>query len=397
MTRTPALRRFASRTTTAPGTGSRLAADPRIVTWNTSSIGGWWCAKRAIKRNSSALSAVMSGTSTSPAMRMSSQRMGLWIGGSARMASTVNAMNATTATTSSHGLCGPVAGRHDAADQRAILAGLVAGVGIGVAARRARPGIGASGHQSRLRQGPAPGDKNASDEVRRVSRPVVLVHGAWHGAWCWERVVPLLDAAGVATVAVDLPSVSSPTATLRDDAECVRAAIDAIGGDAVLAGHSYGGAVISEAGVHPNVVHLVYLTAFALEAGESAQDNTLTGGDEPSDLGPAIGFGEGVFTIKPEPGIAAFFHDCAPEVARSAAARLRPQSRAALGGAVEAAAWREKDATYVVCTDDRALPVALQRSNAARIGSSVDWPTSHSPFLSRPDLVAGLLAEISSR
>ena len=229
-----------------------------------------------------------------------------------------------------------------------------------------------------------------------MSRSVVLVHGAWHGAWCWELVVPLLDAAGVTNVAVDLPSVSSPDATLHDDAACVRAAVDAIGGEVVLAGHSYGGAVISEAGVHPNVGHLVFLTAFALDAGESAQQNSLTGGDGPSALGPAIGFGEGVYTIKAEPGIAAFFHDCTPEVAQAAVARLRPQSMAALAGTVEVAAWREKAATYVVCTDDRALPVALQRSNAARIGSAIDWPTSHSPFLSRPDLVADLLVEISA-
>ena len=81
----------------------------------------------------------------------------------------------------------------------------------------------------------------------------------------------------------------------------------------------------------------------------------------------------------------------------AAVERLRPQSLAALGGKVTAAAWREKPATYVVCTDDRALPVALQRSNAARVGNSIDWPTSHSPFLSRPELVADLLIELSSR
>ena len=81
---------------------------------------------------------------------------------------------------------------------------------------------------------------------------------------------------------------------------------------------------------------------------------------------------------------------------RDAARRLRPMALAALQGKVEGAAWREKPATYAICTDDRALPVALQESNAARIGNSVEWPTSHSPFLSRPDLVADLLLELSS-
>ena len=77
-------------------------------------------------------------------------------------------------------------------------------------------------------------------------------------------------------------------------------------------------------------------------------------------------------------------------------------SLAALSSPVDAAAFREKPATYVVCTDDRALPVALQRSNAQRIcgtgrGTAIDWPTSHSPFLSRPDLVAELLVELCSQ
>ena len=230
-----------------------------------------------------------------------------------------------------------------------------------------------------------------------MQRTVVLVHGAWHGAWCWERVIPLLDAAAVPLVVVDLPSVSHDNATLHDDADYVRGALDSIDGDAVLLGHSYGGAVISAAGVHPNVAHLVFLCAFALDVGESAQDNSLTGGDGASDLGAALVLGDGVLTVDPDHAVAAFYHDCAPDVAAGAIDRLRPQSLAALTGEVDAAAWRDKPSTYVVCTEDRALPVALQRSNAERIGESVDWPTSHSPFLSRPELVAELLVELSSR
>jgi len=230
-----------------------------------------------------------------------------------------------------------------------------------------------------------------------MQRTAVLVHGAWHGAWCWERVIPLLDAAAVPLLAVDLPSVSHDNATLHDDADYVRGALDSIDGEAVLVGHSYGGAVISAAGVHPSVAHLVFLCAFALEAGESVQQNSLEGGDDLSDLGAAIVVGDGVYTVDPDRAGAAFYHDCPPEIAAAAIDRLRPQSIASLAGEVDAAAWRTKPATYVVCTDDRALPVALQRSNAERIGESVDWPTSHSPFLSRPELVAGMLIELSSR
>ena len=230
-----------------------------------------------------------------------------------------------------------------------------------------------------------------------MGRTAVLVHGAWYGAWCWERVVPLLDAAAVPLVMVDLPSVSHETATLHDDADYVRGALDTIDGEVVLLGHSYGGAVVTAAGVHPNVVQLVYLCAFVLEVGESVQENSLTGGEDPSDLSAAVQIVDGVFTVDPERAVAALFHDCTPDVAAAAVDRLRPQSLGSLGGYAEAAAWHDKPATYVVCTDDHALPVALQRSNASRIGESVDWPTSHSPFLSRPDLVADLLIELSSR
>jgi pimeloyl-ACP methyl ester carboxylesterase len=230
-----------------------------------------------------------------------------------------------------------------------------------------------------------------------MSRTVVLVHGAWHGAWCWEPVIARLDAAGVHSVAVDLPSVSSRAANLQDDAACVREALDHIAGDVALVGHSYGGAVITEAGAHPAVAHLVYLTAFALEVGESAAKNDLTGGESATALNKAMQFGDGVLTLEPETAIEAFYHDCSADEARASVNRLRPQSLNALQGEATQAAWREKPATYVVCTDDRALPTALQRSNAARIGNSIDWPTSHSPFLSRPDLVAELLSGLSSR
>ena len=222
------------------------------------------------------------------------------------------------------------------------------------------------------------------------------MHGAWHGAWCWEPVTTRLEAAGRHSVAVDLPSVSSAAASLPDDVACVRAALDAVDGEALLVGHSYGGVVVTDAGRHPAVAHIAYLTAFALEPGESANENTLTGGEGVSALAEAIAVSDGVLTIGADLAGPLFFHDCAPDVARDAVNRLRPMSMTAIQGKVEGAAWREKPATYAVCTDDRALPVALQASNAARIGNTVEWPTSHSPFLSRPDLVADLLLELSS-
>src|SRR4249920_292329 len=96
---------------------------------------------------------------------------------------------------------------------------------------------------------------------------VVLVHGAWHGAWCWEPVVDGLCARGIDVVAVDLPGHGEDRGTLTDlhgDAARVREVLDQLEAPVVLVGHSYGGAVITEAGVHPNVHQLVYVAAFAI-------------------------------------------------------------------------------------------------------------------------------------
>src|SRR4030088_1094188 len=106
-----------------------------------------------------------------------------------------------------------------------------------------------------------------------MKRTVVLVHGAWHGAWCFDRVMPLLEQVGIPAVAGDLPGHGQdpgPLTDLHGDAKRVREVLDGIDGDVVLLGHSYGGAVITEAGVHPAVTHLVYLCAVVPDAEESA-------------------------------------------------------------------------------------------------------------------------------
>ena len=221
---------------------------------------------------------------------------------------------------------------------------------------------------------------------------IMLVHGAWHGSWCWAPLRDVLAARGIASAAVDNPSVTNPGSDLAADGDNLRSALDAIDGPVVLVGHSYGGAVISDAGAHPNVEQLVYLSVFALDAGESVMQNQLTGGEDVK-LGEAMVFGDGVVSVEPDRVIEFFYHDCTPEVADAAAAQLKPMSMAAMAGAARAAAWREKRSTYVVCTDDRAIPVALQRASAARTSSIVEMPTSHSPFLSRPELLADVLTE----
>ena len=173
-------------------------------------------------------------------------------------------------------------------------------------------------------------------------------------------------------------------------------ALDEIEGPVVLVGHSYGGAVISDVGTHPNVEQLVYIAAFVLDAGESTMVNALVGGDDMK-LPEALIFDGDIISLEPSRIVEFFFDDCPPAIATAAAAQLRPMSLAAMAGVARAAAWREKPSTYIVCTEDRAVPVALQRSAAQRTNAVVEMPTSHSPFLSRPEDLAHLLAGLATR
>ena len=224
------------------------------------------------------------------------------------------------------------------------------------------------------------------------TKTVVLVHGAWHGPWCWEKVVPLLDEQGVAVEAVDLPMTS-----FDDDVAATKAVLDRVEGDVVLCGHSYGGAVVTNAGNHPKVAHIVYLTAFACDADESPAA-TAPGVDLPAtDLASAFVIADdGTATIAPDLVVNGFYHDCDPADAADAAARLRPIHMSCFTTPVGPPAWKAKPSTYVVCTEDRAIHPALQQHMAARCTSTVELDTAHSPFLNRPDAVADLLAGLAT-
>ena len=229
-----------------------------------------------------------------------------------------------------------------------------------------------------------------------VDRPtIMLVHGAWHGSWCWDAVRGALHQQGFATAAVDNPSVTAPGSDLAADGDNLRRALDAVDGPIVVVGHSYGGAVVSAAGAHPNVERLVFLTAFTLDAGESVMQNALSGGEDVK-LTEAMLFDGEMVAVDPGRAVEFFYHDCAADVAAAASGQLRPMSMAAMGGVVGAPAWRDVPASYVVCTDDRAIPLALQRACAARVSDVREMPTSHSPFLSRPGELADLLSAIVS-
>lgn len=231
-----------------------------------------------------------------------------------------------------------------------------------------------------------------------MSATVLLVHGAWHGSWCWEKVTPLLDAKGIAWRSVDLPTCDehrAAPATLHDDAAVVRTALDAIDGPALVCGHSYGGFVITEAAAdHPAVRRLVYLAAYMPDDGETLLSLTAS---EPGAaiLGALRGRDDGRTVVDPAQLSDIFFNDCEPAAAAWAIANVSAMFTPA-GEPVAAVAWKAIPSVYVVASRDNAIPPALQRRMSAHASRVVEWDTGHSPFISQPQLVADLLAALAN-
>jgi pimeloyl-ACP methyl ester carboxylesterase len=221
---------------------------------------------------------------------------------------------------------------------------------------------------------------------------VVLVHGAWHGPWAWAEVQERLAGDGLEVVTVDLPSIGHDTGALEDlygDAAAVRETLDAIDGPAVVVAHSYGGAPVTEgAAGADNVAHIVYLTAFMLDEGESLLG--LVGGQEP-DWWITAADGRTTMPATPE---TIFYNDCPPETAEAATARLAPQRKATVEQPIREVAWREVPTTYVVCERDNAIPVFAQDAMAQRAGAVRRLDAGHSPFLSQPDELVTVLREV---
>ncbi|MER7930606.1 alpha/beta hydrolase [Streptomyces sp. NPDC096057] len=228
---------------------------------------------------------------------------------------------------------------------------------------------------------------------RTNSPEFLLVHGAWHGSWCWLELQEALAERGWASHTVDLPSVVPEGAHgklpgLFDDARVVREKIDALGTPLVVVGHSYGGAPVTQAAEGAaHVSHLVYVAGFALAVGESLM--TCFGGDQP-DLATV----EGVIPVREDPETT--LYNDVPEDKRDAAlSRLLPQSALSFAEPVDRAAWTSIPSSYVVCDDDRSLPPEYQKPFAERTGTTFHLPSGHTPLLSMTDDLADLLIHIA--
>ena len=223
-----------------------------------------------------------------------------------------------------------------------------------------------------------------------IARNVVLVHGGFVDGSGWKAVYELLRGDYNVTV------VQNPTLSLEDDAAVVRRALDQQDGPTVLVGHSYGGAVISEAGTHPNVSALVYISAFAPDKGESV--NTLIADPPPgAPVPPILPPRDGFLFLDRDKFPASFAGDLPLEEARFMADSQVPWGVDALAGAVSEPAWRGKPSWYLVAADDRMIPPPAQRAMAERAGATVvEAPGSHSIYLSQPRAVAELIKQAAS-
>jgi pimeloyl-ACP methyl ester carboxylesterase len=231
----------------------------------------------------------------------------------------------------------------------------------------------------------------SSESSESGVRNVVLVHGGFVDGSGWQGVHDLLTKDGY-RVAV----VQNPTLSLDDDAAVTRRAIDDLDGPVVIVGHSYGGAVITEAGTHEKVAALVYIAAFAPDQGESV--NTLIAGfpadgPQPPILPPKDGF---LFLDRDKfPG--SFAGDLPAGQAAFMADSQVPWGVSALSGTITEAAWRVKPSWYLVSTQDKMIPPAAQRAMSERTGSAVtEAAGSHSIYLSQPAAVAAVITQAAT-
>jgi pimeloyl-ACP methyl ester carboxylesterase len=217
-------------------------------------------------------------------------------------------------------------------------------------------------------------------------RNVVLVHGGFVDGSGWHSVYDLLTADGF-----NVSVVQNATLSLESDVETTRNVLDLQDGPAILVGHSYGGAVITQAGMHDSVAGLVYVTAFAPDRGESVSSLLATlpaDGPVPPILPPVDGF----LFLDREKFAASFAADVPAREAAFMAESQVPWGVEALGGTVSEPAWRHKPSRYLIVTEDRMIPPALQRTMAERAGATTtEVPGSHAIYVSQPAAVATLI------
>jgi pimeloyl-ACP methyl ester carboxylesterase len=220
---------------------------------------------------------------------------------------------------------------------------------------------------------------------------IVLVHGAWADGSSWSKVIPILDAKGFHVVCVQ-----NPLTSLADDVAATNRTIDAQDGPVLLVGHSYGGAVITEAGNNPKVVGLVYVAAFAPDAGESS-------GSLAKPYGPTPGGAEirpiedGFLVITPKGILEDFAQDLPLAEKTDLIATQGATQGAVLGATITTAAWHTKPSWFVIASNDRMIAPEQERVTAKRMdATTLTLATSHVAMLAKPKEVADFIAAAAS-
>ncbi len=253
------------------------------------------------------------------------------------------------------------------ADRRTLLASLVAAAAAGTA----------------LKAQPA--------AKPRPAKNVVLVHGLFADGSSWSEVIPRLQARGL-----NVTSVQNPLTTLDDAVAACRKVLDRQDGPTVLAGHSFSGMIVTEAGVHPSVSALVYVAARAPDAGEDYGALATRYPAPPASAGIVYDGDEG--RLSEEAFLSDFAGDLPKARAKALFAVQQPFLKPLLTGRTSQAAWRSKPSFYAVSTEDRTINPDLQRFMAARMkASTIELRSSHVSLLSHPGEIAALIERASGR
>lgn len=220
---------------------------------------------------------------------------------------------------------------------------------------------------------------------------VVLVHGAWADGSSWSKIVPLLQAQGLHVVCVQ-----NPLTSLAEDVAAANRIINAQDGPVLLVGHSYGGAIITEAGNNPKVTGLVYVAAFAPDEGE-----TLAGLAKPYGATPAFGeitpISDGFLLLTPKGVTEDFAQDLSTEDKNTLVATQAATQGAILGTTITEAAWHKKPSWFVIAANDRTISPQQEKVTAERMGAkTLTLPTSHVAMLAKPKEVADFIIKAAA-
>ncbi|MEE7456203.1 alpha/beta hydrolase [Methylorubrum populi] len=231
----------------------------------------------------------------------------------------------------------------------------------------------------------------ASAQALPRARNVVLVHGLFADGSCWSEVIPLLQAVGL-----NVTSVQNPLTTLDEAVASAQRVLARQEGPTVLAGHSFSGMIVTEAGVDPKVTALVYVAARAPDAGEDYAALAKTYPTPPASAGIVFDGDEGRLTET------AFLKDFAGDLPTERAKVLfavqQPFRRSLLSGKVTQAAWRSKPSFYAVSTEDRTINPDLERFMAKRMNAkTIELKASHLSLISQPQEIANLILEAAGQ